>query len=145
MEALSHNVSTPDVPPRRSRAGTLAFIVNILDRSTHNNRAFRTATELLPGKRACDVRTGDLAQAGHVEVLRIRLGKRRRMPSSDKIPKHECSADDANQAAGSGYLDVVRVLRAHGIHCTSKGADWAAANGHLEVVRDLRAHCASKG
>src|SRR3546814_7375606 len=51
-----------------------------------------------------------------------------------------CNSSDANEAAGNGHVDVIRDLRAHGIHCTSDGVGWAAANGHLDVVQDLRAH-----
>src|SRR3546814_1768803 len=51
-----------------------------------------------------------------------------------------CTSVGADRAARSGHVDVVRDLRAHGIHCTSVGADWAAMNDHLDVIRDLRAH-----
>src|SRR3546814_4899504 len=46
------------------------------------------------------------------------------------------------------HVDVIRDLRAHGIHCTCDGANWAAWNGHVDVIRDLRAHsthCTSDG
>jgi hypothetical protein len=37
-------------------------------------------------------------------------------------------------------VEVIRDLRAHGIHATEYGADLATANDHLEVVQDLAVH-----
>ena len=50
-----------------------------------------------------------------------------------------CADYAADWAAESGRFEIVRDLRAHGFHCTQNGANGAAGNGHLEIVRDLRA------
>ena len=62
---------------RRCSGGvtTARFIVNLLNKEMHNNRAFRTGSELRPGERADEWCAGDFATHGHVEMLRIRIAK----------------------------------------------------------------------
>jgi hypothetical protein len=52
-----------------------SFIASLVNRSTHNNAAFRTGYELCPGERAVERRAGDFARYGHLEMLRIRLAQ----------------------------------------------------------------------
>src|SRR3546814_9378585 len=88
---------------------------------------FRAGSALWPGKRGCDWRAGELARQGHASLLRIRLDRLAASADSESISA-ECNSKDADKAAANGDLDVIRDLRAHGIHCTSRGANWAAAN-----------------
>src|SRR3546814_49016 len=138
-----------DIGIRNLRLGTggAAFLANLLNPAAHNMHHFRVGSALCPGKRGCDWRAGDLARRGHASLLRIRLDRLAASVDSEAISA-ECSYEDADIAAENGHLDMVRDLRAHGIHCTSDGANGAAVNGHLDVVRDLRAHgihCTSNG
>ena len=153
--------------PRKAAVTKASFILGILNRRSHNNAAYRAGSELQPGKRACEVLTGDLVQYGHVEMLRIRFARLRSESDSESIFDEEVDEYDAYRAAENGYLeviqellacrircghrvanvaasmghiDIVRQLRAAGIHRTSDGANGAAGSGHLHVVRDLRAH-----
>src|SRR5690554_2990602 len=123
----------------RSGRKVALFIVNILTPASHNNPQYRVANELCPGKRGSEVRAGDLTKCGYAEMLHIRLAQLMAESVFEGVKK-ECDSRNANNAAGSGHLEVIRELRAHDIHCTSRGADCAACNGHLDVVRDLRAH-----
>src|SRR5690554_1863625 len=136
---------TPATSPASSKAAL--FVVNILTATAGNNPQYRVASELCPGKRGSEWRAGDLARRGYAELLRIRLAQLMAEFGIEGVKK-ECRSRDANEAAWSGCLEVVRELRAHGIHCTSGGADMTAAKGHLDVVRDLRANgidCTSYG
>src|SRR3546814_8543312 len=95
----------------------------------------RVGSALCPGKRGCDWRAGELARCGHASLLRIRLARLAASVDSESISA-ECNSEDANEAAKNGHLDVIRDLRAHGIHCTSRGADRAAENGRADVIQD---------
>ena len=146
-------MSRADIPiaASTSRGGvnTAVLILGILNRETHNNAALRTGSELLPGTRGCERRAGYFAARGHVQMLRIRLARRpRSSPEPESQLETKCFPRDADDAAANGHLEVVRLLRAHGVRCTADGANWAAANGHLEILRDLREHgihCTSDG
>src|SRR5690554_2617903 len=129
--------STTTIPASRKSA---LFIVNILTPASHNNPQYRVASELCPGKRVSEIRAGELARSGYAEMLRLRLAQLMAASVVKRVKMKECNSHDADEAAEHGYLEVVRVLRAHGIHCTPRGADTAAGNGHLDMVRDLRAH-----
>lgn len=118
------------------------FIVDLLNRATHDNAAYRTGYELLPAdKRAAEWRTNEFARAGFAEMLRARLDKLRAEVELDwTLYEEACSSDDADAAASEGHVQVIRVLRDYDICCWSpQSADLAARNGHLEVVRELRA------
>src|SRR3546814_902934 len=132
-----------DTGIRNLRLGTggAAFLANLLNPAAHNMHHFRVGSALCPGKRGCDWRAGDLARQGHASLLRICLDRLAASADSESISA-ECNCFDANEAAENGHLDVVKDLRAHGIHCTSTGADEAARYGHLDVIRDLRASIA---
>jgi hypothetical protein len=98
MEAVSCDNEARN--PLRTRGVSKAlFIASILHRETHNNRAFRTGSELLAGKRACEWRAGDLAARGHVEMLRIRLARLKAESKSESISEEECNSADADEAA----------------------------------------------
>ena len=99
-------------------AGKALFVANILNKAMHNNPAFRTGSELLPGTRAHKLRAGDLAKAGFVEMLRLKLVQLKTESESEARDDEECSYEDADVAASRGLLAVVRTLREHSIHCT---------------------------
>lgn len=134
--------ATPDLPTAATNRerNKASFIVNLLNRATHNNFAFRTGSDLLPGKRAASWEPRDMTMCGHAALLRIRLAEIVAESGSNAIAKQRCDEGCVNVAAKNGDLDVIQELRAYDIHCTEEGADLAAMNGHLEVVRDLRAH-----
>src|SRR5690606_1878526 len=123
-------------------------VVNVLNPATHNNRVYRTGSELCPGMPLNEWRVGDLAHYAHVDMLRICLAQLQADSESGSIPEAECDASDADVAAGNGDMEVIQLLRAHDIHCTSDGANFAAKNGHLDVIHDLREHdihCTERG
>src|SRR5690554_371944 len=99
--------------PLSSRKSAL-FIVNILTPAAHNNPQYRVASELCPGKRGIEIRAGDLAQNGYVEMLRIRLAQLMAESGVEGVKK-QCMPRDADVAAARGYLDAIRELRVHDI------------------------------
>src|SRR5690606_16423925 len=100
---------TASSPAQQSRVVNKAsFVLSILNRKTHDNRVFRTGGELCPGDRGSESRTGDLARCGNLELLRCRLAQLKMEPDSGGIPEEECNAEDADWAAESGYLEIVR-------------------------------------
>src|SRR3546814_10343509 len=110
---------------RLGTGGAAAFLANLLNPAAHNMHHFRVGSALCPGKRGCDWRIGDLAILGYASLLRIRLDRLAASADSESISA-ECDSFDANEAAENGHVDVIRDLRAHGIHCTSDGANRAA-------------------
>src|SRR5690554_2506499 len=108
--------STTTIPASRKSA---LFIVNILTPAAHNNPQYRLASELCPGKRGSEWRTGDLARCGYAELLRIRLAQLVAESGVEGVKKKECNSSDADEAAKGGHLEVIRLLRAHGIRCSS--------------------------
>lgn len=58
---------------------------------------------------------------------------------NDFVP-NAWTSTSADRAATQGNLEMVRDLRAKGIHCNTTVADEVAYYGHLSVMRDLRAH-----
>src|SRR3546814_793925 len=130
------------------RVSKSAFLANLLNPAAHNMRHFRVGSAMCPGKRGCDWRAGDLARCGRVSLLRVRLSRIVAGTGREAISVQECNSEDARNPARNGDLDVIRELRAHGIHCTASGADSAAGKGRMDVVRELRAHtipCTSRG
>src|SRR5690554_1323078 len=125
--STTSSLPTSSSPPSLSRKSAL-FVVNILTPSSHNNPQYRVASELCPGKRGIECLAGDLAICGYTEMLRIQLAE-----FGVEGLKEECNSKDADEAAENGYLEVIRDLRVHDIHCTTYGADCAAENGHLEI------------
>ena len=124
-----------DAPQRLPRSGEGAKLIRgILNKNAHNNAAFRTGSELLAGKRACEWRVGSLARDGHAALLEIRLAQLQAAFGSAGILE-ECNFEDANEAAANGDVECIRLLRAHGINCSSLGADRAAGNGQLHVLK----------
>src|SRR3546814_16874102 len=99
----------------RLGTGGAAFLANLLNPAAHNMHHFRVGSALCPGTRGCDWRTGDLARQGHASLLRIRLDRLAASADSESI-SDECDSKDADETARNGHLDVVRDLRAHGIH-----------------------------
>ena len=132
-------------PGRMSKS---SFLANLLNPASHNMQHFRVGHEMCPGFRGADWCARDLARHGHALMLHVRLESIAGESGQAAIPQQECTSYDADEAAWNGYVEVVRELRAHGVHCTSRGAVGAVINGHAEVIRELLAHdihCTSRG
>ena len=79
MASTVRELPEATVIPAQTRGGTThnkaSFIVGLLCRQTHNNAAFRTGNGLMPGRSVHEWRAGDLASAGLLELLRMRLAR----------------------------------------------------------------------
>src|SRR5690606_30826056 len=93
--------------PRNRGVNKALFIASLLNRKTHNNRAYRTGSELLPGERARHWRAGDLAHYGYAALLRIYVRRVKATCTSKAAFSRHCSTKDAEAAASNGHLEVV--------------------------------------